>query len=237
MMPIEYLSIIRRNYNAFIDGKKVSDDSLQRFFDGCFKDIALARPLPKMWICPDCLTHRPRELVLDSSYGHGDKPKLCGECARKVYQISTFQARASFSGTTFMYACYYLVTEQFDLKTTISGSETKLYDLEFANDVVAELKGSPRSVSNIDGSVSRLDRPGMKRTDTKKKAFDNSAEWRSYFPNGHFYILTNANPDRFRYFRSQTVSGIYNITKAKQLLKFVEEIRPLLGRQPLLHRP
>jgi hypothetical protein len=117
---------------------------------------------------------------------------------------------------------------------TISSSETKLYDLEVANDLVIETKGSPKFIANIDGSTSALKRPGMKRSDTKKKAFDNGADWRKNFPNGHFYVLTNANPIHLKGHRSEAVTAIYDVTKVRQLVKFVDEIRTVISKQPQL---
>jgi hypothetical protein len=186
-----------------------------------------------MWICPYCLGNRPRELSLDSSYGWGDNPKKCGDCGGRTYQIATFQARSGYSGSTFMYACHFLLMKKFDIKLSISSSETKLYDLEIANDIVIETKGSLKFIANIDGTTSALKRAGMKRTDTKKKAFDNAAEWRKNFADGYFYILTNANPNHLRGHRSNSVTAICDVTKVKQLLKFVNEIRMVVSKRLL----
>lgn len=231
MIPIHYQSFIKRNFASFIENKPLMDDSLRRYFEGCFKDIGLLVPLPVMWICPYCLGNNPRELTLGSNYDWGDNPHRCGVCGGRTYLIATFQARSGYSGSTFMYACHYLLINRFDIKVLISSSDTKLYDLEIANDLVIETKGSAKFIENIDGSISNLNRPGMKRSDTKKKAFDNGAGWRNNFPNGHFYILTNANPIHLKGHRSEAVTAIYDVTKAKQLLKFINELREIIAKR------
>jgi hypothetical protein len=231
-MPIEYKSFIRQNYAAFIHGKRLSSDRLERYIDGCFKDIERLRPQSRMWICTKCLSDGPQKLVIDSSYGHGDNPRVCDKCGGRTSPIGNFQARSGLVGKTFMYACYYLLTEKFKLSMTMSHADTRLYDLEVTNDVVIEAKGSPRVVANIDGSTSRLSRPGMRRSDTEKKAFANAEKWHALFPDGHFYILTNAIPDDLRGFRSRNVSAICDITNVNQLRKFVKELRGLKVKRP-----
>jgi hypothetical protein len=98
--------------------------------------------------------------------------------------------------------------------------------LELGHDVVIEAKGSALSIINPDGSKTKLGRAGMSRTDTKKKAFANAEEWRERVPAGAFYIITNSLPNSLLAYHSDTVTGIYDVTKKIQLDKFVSEVRP-----------
>jgi len=64
----------------------------------------------------------------------------------------------------------------------------------------------------------------MLRTDTKKKAFANASEWHKRFPNGHFFIITNAMPNELRAWRDDKIDAIYDVTNKNQLNKLVDEI-------------
>jgi hypothetical protein len=226
LIPQHYESFIKPTYNRFIGDKELTDESLQHFFDGCFKDIERLVPLAKIWICVKCLGGGPDRLIIDMNYGWGDKKGGCQVCGSRIYEVGTFQARSSYVGATFEYACYYLLTTKFGIKLTFSRSRNRLYDLLLRNDVVMEVKGSPRYVINPDGSKSKIDRIGMERSDTAKKAFENATKWRKNFPQGHFYILTNAIPNNLWDYHDDKVTAIYNVTKSK-VRKFVEELKSL----------
>lgn len=223
MIPDPYRSLVNRNYKI-IENKGINDDSLKRYFDECFNDIGRMVGLYKTWICVKCLERGADKLVLDQNYGWGDNPHECKVCHTHTYEVATFQARASYVGDMFEYACLHLLTKKFSIKAARSSDQTKLYDFEVKNNVVVEAKGSPAYIVNPDGSKSKLGRPGLMRTDTKKKAFANAAEWHKRFPNGHFFIITNAIPNELRAWRDEKIDAIYDVTKANQLQRLVEEI-------------
>ncbi|HXG06274.1 MAG TPA: hypothetical protein VNI77_02990 [Nitrososphaera sp.] len=177
----------------------------------------------KTWICVKCLE------VGRFTWAWGDKPKpnRCPTCTKPVYEVATFQARAAYVGAMFEYACFYLLVKRFNINARLSSEQSRLYDFEIKNNVVVEAKGSPKSVENPDGSISKLGRAGMQRSDTKKKAFANAEEWHTRFPNGHFFIITNAIPTSLQSYRSEKIDAIYDVTKESQLLRFVKEISAL----------
>ena len=219
-IPQPYRSIIRDNFKI-VD--PISDDSLARYFDECFKDIYRMVGLYKTWVCVACL------YVGRCTYGWGDKPRKCDVCEKPVYEVGTFQARASYVGDVFDYACQCLLQEKYGISTTPTSTSTKLYDFEVRNDIVIESKGSPKYVINPDGTRSILARAGMLRTDTEKKAFANATKWRRLFPNGWFFIVTNALPPHLRAYRNDAVTAIYDVTKKSQLDRFVGELRTAAG--------
>jgi hypothetical protein len=141
-----------------------------------------------------------------------------------VYLLATFNARASYVGDAFEYACFYLLKEKFGFNPKITGERTRLYDFELKTDVVVEAKGSPDHIINPDGTHTKLGRPGMSRSDTKKKAFANGEEWNKRFPNGSFFIITNSMPSNLTSYRSRTITGIYDVTKKKEIEQFTSEL-------------
>lgn len=221
-IPQPYHSIIKQNFKTF-EGSALSDNSLSRFFEGCFNDVYRMVGLYKTWVCVACLA------VGKHSYGWGDKPKNCPICNKTVYEVGTFQARASYVGNVFDYACQYLLNTRYDLQTKPTSESTRLYDFELQNDVVVESKGSPKYVINPDGTRSSLDRAGLLRSDTEKKGFANATKWRRRFPNGKFFIVTNALPNHLKAYRNDKVTAIYDVTKKSQLESFVEELRSCVG--------
>lgn len=218
VIPEPYNFIVKENYNSTIKKSGISNDSLSRYFTGCFDDTGKMLGLFKTWVCVKCLS------IGKCSYGFGDKPKKCSICGNRVYEVGTFQARASKVGSAFEYACLYLLTEHFKIQTKPTFESTKLYDFEVKPDVVIEAKGSPEYIRNPDNTKSVLGRPGMLRTDTEKKAFANAGKWRRNFPSGHFYIMTNALPDSLRAHRDDRVTGIYDVTRKSQLEDFISEL-------------
>src|SRR5208282_1288643 len=103
------------------------------------------------------------------------------------------------------------------------------YDLEIRPDLVIEMKGSPEFVINPDKTKSALDRAGMSRSDTHKKAFASATEWKRRFPKGHFFILTNSLPVSLRAYKDEKIDGIFDVTKKNQLDEFVSEVMRLLA--------
>lgn len=223
-----YESIAKSNYERLIANKPLTDDNLERYFNGCFKDVGQWVPLALIWVCPNCFMSDPRKMVLDLNYGYGDNIRKCKNCQGRTYMIGNFQARSSIVGNTFEYACYHLLTERFKIKMTISSERSRLYDLEVKPNVVIEVKGSPKYiVNNVDGVRLKMPEPGMQRSDTEKKAFRNAEQWHNDFPDGHFFILTNAVPNHLIGRRTDKVRAIVDVTREKELTKFVDELKSL----------
>jgi hypothetical protein len=162
------------------------------------------------------------------SYGWGDKPNACPVCNEKtVYEVATFQGRASYVGGMFEWACWHLLKEGYGITSRPTSESTRLYDLEIRPDVVIEAKGSPTYIINPDGSHSRLGRAGMMRTDTEKKAFANAKKWHTRFPDGYFFILTNALPNHLLAYRNREIRAIYDVTKKSQLESFISDLKAI----------
>ena len=214
-IPEPYKSIVSDNFKNI---GQISDRSLSKYFDGCFDDIFRMVSLYKTWVCVACLA------VGKCVYGWGDKPDKCDVCQNKIYEVATFQARAPYVGDIFDYACQYLLQEEYSIRTSPASEPTKIYDFKVRDDVVVETKGSPKRITNPDGSKSVLDRAGMLRSDTEKKAFANARKWRKCFPNGKFFIITNALPAHLMTRRDDEVTAIYDVTKEDQLERFVSEL-------------
>lgn len=218
---IPYLSIARRNY-SIIEKSGVTNDSLSHYFTECFNNICSASALYKCWVCVRCME------LSKFSYGWGDKPDVCPVCGEKtIYEVATFQARASYVGEMFQWAFYHLLKTFYKIDSRPTSESTRLYDLELRPDVVIEAKGSPEYIVNPNGSRSQLDRPGMTRSDTKKKAFANAKEWNSRFPSGNFFIITNAIPNELRSYRNGTIRAIYDVTKKNQLDSFISDLKAI----------
>ncbi len=216
-----YLTVAKQNYDI-IEKNGMTNDSLSRYFTSCFNNICKAMALYKCWVCVRCME------LKKFSYGWGDKPDTCPVCGeRYVYEVATFQARATYVGEEFQWAFWLLLNKNFGITARPTSDVTRLYDLEIKTDVVIEAKGSPDYIINPDGTHSHLDRPGMMRSDTEKKAFANAKKWNERFPKGHFFIVTNAIPNHLHGYRNATVKAIYDVTKKSQLESFVLDLKEI----------
>jgi len=216
-----YLTVAKQNY-YIIEKNGITNDSLSRYFTNCFNDIGKAMSLYKCWVCVRCME------LSKFSYGWGDKPAFCPKCGeRTIYEVATFQARASYVGEMFQWAFWLLLKNKYGITARPTSDSTRLYDLELRPDVVIEAKGSPAYLINPDGTHSNLDRPGMMRSDTEKKAFANAKKWNERFPDGHFFIITNAIPKHLHGYRNTTVKAIYDVTKANQLKSLMLDLKEI----------
>lgn len=176
--------------------------------------------LYKCWVCVRCME------LSKFSYGWGDKPDTCPVCGEKtIYEVATFQARATYVGEMFQWAFWLILKNNYGITARPTSDSTRLYDLELRADVVIEAKGSPSYIINPDGSHSNLDRPGLMRSDTEKKAFANAKKWNERFPNGHFFVVTNALPLHLQRYRNSTVKAIYDVTKKNQLESLIADLK------------
>jgi hypothetical protein len=215
---LPYLTVAKQNY-PIIEKNGITNDSLSRYFTESFNDICKAMALYKCWVCVRCMEHKK------FSYGWGDKPDSCPVCGEKyIYEVATFQARASYVGEMFQWAFWLLLKNHCGITARPTSDVTRLYDLEIRPDIVIEAKGSPAYIINPDETHSHLDRPGMMRSDTEKKAFANAKKWNERFPSGHFFIVTNAIPNELLGYRDSTVKAIYDVTKKSQLESFIADL-------------
>lgn len=216
-----YLRIAKQNY-PIIERNGITNDSLSRYFTQNFNDVCSAMSLYKCWVCVRCME------LGKFSYGWGDKLNECPQCNEKTtYEVATFQARASYVGEVFQWAFWLLLKNKYNIVARPTSDTTRLYDLEIRPDVVIEAKGSPEYVINPDGSHSKMDRPGMQRSDTKKKAFANAKEWSMRFPKGHFFVVTNAIPNELRSYRNDIVKAVYDVTKKNQLESLISDLKAI----------
>lgn len=214
-----YLTIAKQNY-GIIEKHGITNDSLSKYFTECFNDVGRVMSLYKCWVCVRCME------LSKFSYGWGDKPDTCPVCGEKtIYEVATFQARATYVGEMFQWAFWLILKNNYGITARPTSDSTRLYDLELRADVVIEAKGSPSYIINPDGSHSNLDRPGLMRSDTEKKAFANAKKWNERFPNGHFFVVTNALPLHLQRYRNSTVKAIYDVTKKNQLESLIADLK------------
>lgn len=169
-----------------------------------------------MWICTKCATSGK------AIWDWGDKPKQCPKRHTEVYEISTFQARGYRFGIIFQLACYHLLRERFNIQLIRNEDRRHQYDFIIDNNNVLDAVGSAESIVNYNGKRSVLSRPGMGRTDTERKAFENAHRWLTENPTGNFFILTNRLPSQVA--RTQMSPIVLNVTKADQLQLFVNYV-------------
>ena len=215
----EHLDVVRNLYDyEFKNG--VSNQSLSRYFDKAFQSVVVEHDLYPAWACINCLRHDV------STVRWGAKPSKCPECGDSAtYLIANFQGRASRFGQIFVVALQHLVQNHYKIELRLTPGNTKTHDLEFTPKVAVEAKGSARKIILPDHSTYPLSRPGMMRSDTEKKAFDNARNFMTSNPSGTFLIVTNALPRRLDGHRGDNVSGIFDVTKKDRLDSFVREAK------------
>ena len=108
--------------------------------------------------------------------------------------------------------------------TTTKGN-TRTHDFEITREVAIELKGSPSRVVNPDGTFTELDRPGLERSDTKKKAFDNARAYRQRNPDGLFFVVSNAIPPELVGYRNRDVTAVFDANKVDRIEAMISEIQ------------
>ena len=122
-------------------------------------------------------------------------------------------------------ALQHLVYTHYGLELMPTPGNTKTHDLEVTPKVAVEVKGSARRISFPDGTSHKISRPGMMRSDTEKKAFDNARNFMTSNPAGTFFIVTNALPRRLDGHRGDNVNGIFDVTKKDRLDSFIYEAK------------
>ncbi len=146
---------------------------------------------------------------------------------KTVYEVATFNARASYVGEMFQWAFWLLLKNNYRITVRPTPDTTRLYDLEIRPDVVIEAKDSPKYIINQDGTHSKLERAGMLWSDTEKKAFANAKKWSMQFPNGSFFVVTNTLPNKLSGYRNSIVKAIYDVTKKNQLESLIADLKAI----------
>jgi len=219
MAAIQYDGIAQVNYTAFLAGE-LNNNALRHYFDGCFQQAIENAGCYPAWACIACLQEG------QSTAKFGNQPARCPVCASdKVFAIATFQSRAPVVGNAFESAVRHLLTTRFELPAAPTPGNTITHDIEVTPKVAIETKGSPRRLQNPDKTITNIARPGLERSDTWKKAQANARNFRRQNRDTPFYIVSNAVPAQLVGYRSDDISGIFNIVQANRLNSLVEEIR------------
>ena len=220
-MPIDYDQIALDNY-SFEQGS-LTNGTLRSYFDRCFDRALEQSGLYPAFGCINCAFDGTAEIVL------GEKPTHCPQCGSdRVFQLATFQGRAPVYGSTFASAVKTLFNLQFDIELLDTPQNTKTHDLEASPRIAIEVKGSARRIRLHDGSTVLLDRPGMLRSDTEKKAESNARNYKRLNSSGTFFVVTNALPDRLRGIRTDDIDGYFDLTKVNRVEAFAREVHQLL---------
>lgn len=110
-------------------------------------------------------------------------------------------------------------------------------DLWVPDAVGVELKGSARFYRLPNGQVMTLDRPGMMRSDTEKKAASNATTFKADLgATARFYVLTNAVPIAWQE-EHPSIDEIYDVGKRADLETFADDIRDDARRASRDQRP
>ena len=193
---------------------------LRTYFDACFNDTLQHFGLFAAWCCTNCMRTGA------ASYGWGKHPRRCPDCGQpSTYQVATFNAWAFPVGAAFAAAVYFLLRgTPYRVPLVDTPGNTKTHDFEVTGNFVMEAKGSPHQVVNPNGSLYVLGRPGMERSDTKKKAFANASTFKMRNPQAYYAILTNALPPDLLNYRNATVNAIFNVTRVEELNILMRDI-------------
>ena len=217
MIPQPYKRIVEKN-SRFLT--VISDKNLSKFFEDCFNDHMSELGLYACWVCVKCMEQK--NLVS----GYGERPPICPKCGKpSAYMVGTFQAWASKTGDIFEWAFYHLMVDLMNVNLVKSPPATETHDFGVPGIIGIEAKGSATYVKNPDGTIYQLGRAGMLRSDTKKKAFSNAKEFKRKKVGSYFYIATNAMPDELVDYEDRDIDGIFDVTKEKQLMKFVSLLK------------
>ena len=219
MPPIQHEEVVQANY-AHIGNGPLTNGRLQNYFNGCFQQVIDEAACYPAWACVACIGGGT------TTAEFGNLPQRCPICnSRRVFEVATFQGRASIVGKVFESAVRYLLLTRFELPAEPTPGNTNTHDVEVTPRIAIETKGSPRYVQNPDNTVTTIARPGLERSDTWKKAQANARNFRRHNQTAPFYIVTNALPANLVGYRSDDISGIFNITQANRVNSLVAEIR------------
>lgn len=218
-MPEPFDAIVRDAYDRILSGS-ITNPRLKDYFDACFQESIDYYRAYQRWACVNCLR------VGNTTQGWGKPPSRCPRChSTTVYEIATFQARAPIVGNAFANAFAYLMMTHFRLPLVPTPGNTRTHDFEVTSEIAIETKGSPASISNPDGTLTHLGRPGMERSDTRKKAFENARTYRLRNMTGLFFVASNAIPSDLVGYRNRDVTAVFDVTKVDRLEAMMTEIQ------------
>lgn len=219
MPPIPYDEIVQTNYSPLC-GQQLTNGRLQSYFNGCFQQSIDTATCYPAWACLSCMGGGT------TTAEFGNLPQECPICdSRRVFEIATFQSRASIVGKVFETAVRHLLSTRFELPALPTPGNTNTHDVEVTPKIAIETKGSPRYVQNPDNTVTTIARPGLERSDTWKKAQANARNFRRHNQSVPFFVVSNAVPSNLVGYRSDDITGIFNVGQANRLLALVDEIR------------
>ena len=219
MPTVQYDEIARDNYHH-ISSSELSNGRLRDYFNGCFQQAIDEKACYPAWACVACIGSGT------ATAEFGNLPQICPVCgSNRVFEVATFQSRSSIVGNVFESAVLHLLVTRFELPAASTPGNTDTHDIEVTPRVAIETKGSPRIVRNPDNTVTKIARPGLERSDTWKKAQANARNFRRRNLNTPFYIVSNAVPSDLVGYRSDDITGIFNISQVDRLNSLVAEIR------------
>lgn len=216
----------------------LSDKALSKFLQESFQTIIDDRTLYPAWMCLNCMRGE-----------FGQEAENCPNCnSSRIFSVATFQGRAPAVGAIFQEACILIIEKYFPKLGIIPSTETPYRhhcDLYLPQVAGIEAKGSPSYIIAPDGSKIEFGRPGMRRTDTEKKANSNASTFKEDFKrrerlsNPKFYVLTNALPERGWQEEHSFFDGVYDVTKLEHWENFISDLehdisrakREILGRR------
>ena len=223
-------SIAHEAYDRTLGGS-ISNSQLRDYFNLCFQDSIDRYGIYQCWACINCLRQG------NTTQGWGEPPPRCPRCNSKiVYEIATFQARAPVVGSAFASAFAHLMQTYFHLPLVPTPGNTRTHDFEVTSEIAIETKGSPAAIANPDGTIKHLGRPGMERSDTRKKAFENARTYRQRNATGLFFVVSNAIPSDLVGYRNRDVSAVFDVTKLDRLQTMMVEIQDRVDLETLRQR-
>lgn len=222
-MPMQYDDIAANCYQQFIGQQELTNGRLRHYFDACFQTAIDTAGCYPAWACVACMGQG------NPTAEFGNAPARCPVCeSPRVFEIATFQSRASVVGNVFESAVRHLLTTRFELPATATPGNTNTHDIEITSAIAIETKGSPRRLQNPDHTVTTINRPGLERSDTWKKAQANAGNYRRNNRANPYFIVSNAVPSELVGYRSDDITGIFSIVQSGRVNALVAEINAAL---------
>ncbi len=220
---LDYAHIAESNYRVV--SKRLTHATLQRYFDDCFNDAISQSGLYPAWVCMQCSPSN------SGSIRYGIKPNTCPVCdTDRVFEVATFQGRAPVVGSTFRAAVQALMRFRFELELRSTSSGITTHGLEASHEIAIEAKGSPLSYHSPDGTVFNPQRPGLMRSDTRKKTLANARQYKLANESGTYFVVTNALPTQWREQRPDAVDKLFDLTEPSEVERFVNEVDARLNQ-------
>lgn len=172
------------------------------------------------------------KLIEDIYQEHSDIREFIDNSFHEVFKkkginISNHQARAAVTGQIFETCVEVLLEDKFnsEFKRSVNleeagmsrggGADFVEYN-EGKPDIIIEVKGTAYKLEKENGEYIYPSRPGLKRTDTVKKAVAQAYQAKSAYPNCNFYIITTHKP------KGNNPQKILNIAKGDVIDKVVD---------------